>query len=169
MKNNKLKEKTNYYHEKAESLKDYYTTGLQLIAVGELIRGMTVHMANLQRKVDNQAEALRGNQAKIKEMQEEIKEFEIQTGLMRKRTYYNKFVEEVFQKEKGSDLIYPDFDEIYKRYFELLHQREKIVEQLEVEVERARTHGLCITDRRNIMQGLLKAIEIVKSGGSNEV
>ena len=43
---------------------------------------------------------------------------------------------------------------------------DKIVEQLEVEVERARTHGLCITDRRNIMQGLLKAIEIVKSGGA---
>lgn len=43
----------------------------------------------------------------------------------------------------------------------------KIVEQLEMEVERARTHGLCINDRRSTMQGLLKAIEIVK-GGQNE-
>lgn len=61
-----------------------------------------------------------------------------------------------------------DFEEqAEKNAIEQWNRREpmdKIVEQLEVEVERARTHGLCITDRRNIMQGLLKAIEIVKGG-----
>lgn len=45
---------------------------------------------------------------------------------------------------------------------------DKILEQLEVEVERARPHGLYIAERRNIMQGLLKAIEIVKGGEADE-
>lgn len=54
----------------------------------------------------------------IKRQQEHIEELEIQTGLMRRRKYYDKFVKEVFQKEKGNDLVHPDFDEIYKRYFE---------------------------------------------------
>lgn len=74
---------------------------------------------------------------KIKEMEEEIREFEIQTGLMRKRTYYNRFVTEIFQKEKGSDLIYPDFDEIYKRYFELLDEYARIIEALEAMADEA--------------------------------
>ena len=130
MKNRVLKERTERMQEAADIIHERYIVGLQLVKIGEMFMGMSKHMADLQRKVENQAEALRGNQAKIKEMQEEIEEFEIQTGLMRKRTYYNKFVKEVFQKEKGSDLIYPDFDEIYKRYFELIEQREKIVEQL---------------------------------------
>lgn len=55
--------------------------------------------------------------------QAELEELKVATGLMGNRKYYNKFVKEVFQKENGSDLIYPDFDEIYKRYFE---QKEEI-------------------------------------------
>lgn len=54
----------------------------------------------------------------IKRQQEEIEELRIITGLLQKRKYYNKFVKEVFQKEQGSNLAYPDFDEIYKRYFD---------------------------------------------------
>ncbi|MBR5316014.1 MAG: hypothetical protein IKU44_04405 [Firmicutes bacterium] len=53
----------------------------------------------------------------IKRQQELIEEYEILNGLRNKRKYYNRFVKEVWQKEKG-ELSYPDFDEIYRRYFE---------------------------------------------------
>ena len=97
---------------------------------------------------------------RIKELEEEIEELKTLTGLQRKRTYYNRFVKEVFQKEKGSDLIYPDFDEIYKRYFELLHQREKIVEKLEEKLKEPRYQH----DGEDYFVGIIEAIEIVKGG-----
>ena len=55
--------------------------------------------------------------ALIKRQQEHIEDLEALTTLRNKRKYYNKFVTEVWQKEKG-ELHYPDFDEIYRRYFE---------------------------------------------------
>ena len=58
----------------------------------------------------------------IQRQQEHIEDLEALTTLRNKRKYYNKFVTEVYQKEKG-ELHYPDFDEIYKRYFE---QQEEI-------------------------------------------
>lgn len=74
----------------------------------------------------------------IKRQQAEIEELQILTGLMRKRTYYNKFVKEVFQKEKGSNLVYPDADEIYKRYFEQQAEIERL-EKESLDKERAYT------------------------------
>ena len=53
----------------------------------------------------------------IKRQQEHIEDLEAMTKLRNKRHYYDRFVKEVYQKEKG-ELSYPDFDEIYKRYFE---------------------------------------------------
>lgn len=115
------------------------------------------------------------NSRSVKELEEEIEilkeeneDLKALTGLQRERKYYNKFVKEVFQKEKGSDLIYPDFDEIYKRYFELIEQREKVVEQLEELIsynkERSRMYDGHTHYDSEIM-GISKAIEIVKSGG----
>lgn len=54
----------------------------------------------------------------IVSQKEGLEEFKRITGLQGKRKYYDMFVKEVFQKEMGSDLVYPDFDEIYRRYFE---------------------------------------------------
>lgn len=62
MKNRTLRSQTESLLETANSYEEYYTAGLQLIAVGKLIQRMAVHMADLQQKVDNQAEALRGYQ-----------------------------------------------------------------------------------------------------------
>ena len=64
----------------------------------------------------------------INRQKAEIEELKVTTGLMGNRKFYNKFVKEVFQKENGSDLIYPDFDEIYKRYFEQQAEIEKLRE-----------------------------------------
>lgn len=61
----------------------------------------------------------------IKWQKERIEDLEILTGVMRKRKYYNKFVKEVWQKERGK-LSYPDFDEIYKRYFDQQAEIEKL-------------------------------------------
>lgn len=117
------------------------------------------------------------NSRSVKELEEEIEilkeeneDLKALTGLQRERKYYNKFVKEVFQKEKGSDLIYPDFDEIYKRYFELIEQREKVVEQLEEEI----AEEICtLTYEHDIYvdgykDGLRQAIEIVKGGEADE-
>ena len=61
----------------------------------------------------------------IKRQQEYIEEIEAIVGLQRKRKYYNRFVKEVWQKEH-SKLSYPDFDEIYKRYFDQQAEIEKL-------------------------------------------
>ena len=53
----------------------------------------------------------------IKQQQEHIEVLEAMTTLRNKREYYNRFLKEVWQKEKG-ELSEPDFDEIYRRYFE---------------------------------------------------
>lgn len=62
----------------------------------------------------------------IKCQQERIEEYEILNGLRNKRHYYNRFVKEVWQKEKG-ELSHPDFDEIYKRYFEKQEMIEALI------------------------------------------
>lgn len=56
-------------------------------------------------------------------LQEEIDDLERIVGLMNKRKYYRKFVDEVYRKEKGNELSDPDFDYIYELYFKL--QMEK--------------------------------------------
>lgn len=63
-------------------------------------------------------EALKNLVQLVDFQKEEIEDFKRLTTIQRGREYYNKFVTEVFQKERNNDLIYPDFDEIYKRYFE---------------------------------------------------
>ena len=63
-------------------------------------------------------EALKNLVQLVDLQKEEIEDFKRLTTIQRGREYYNKFVTEVFQKERNNDLIYPDFDEIYKRYFE---------------------------------------------------
>lgn len=114
------------------------------------------------------------NSRSVKELEEEIEilkeeneDLKALTGLQRERKYYNKFVKEVFQKEKGSGLIYPDFDEIYKRYFELIEQREKIVKQLEAEIESSDKY-IAEYDDSEVQKawnaGMRKCLEIVKGG-----
>jgi histone H3/H4 len=63
----------------------------------------------------------------------EIKELETITGLMKNREYYNKFIKEVFQKETGNELLFPDFDEIYKRYFEQRAEIERLQKAIKVQ------------------------------------
>lgn len=135
MKNNTLRSRSDLLLEAANNFEEAYTIGHQLGEIGQLVRHMAMHMSDLQNKVDNQAEELKRQTSMIAEKQEEIEELRVLTGLMQKRTYYNKFVKEVFQKERGSDLIYPDFDEIYRRYFELIEERENIVKQLKHDIE----------------------------------
>ena len=65
----------------------------------------------------------------IKQQQEHIEVLEAMTTLRNKRKYYNRFVKEVWQKEKG-ELSYPDFDEIYRRYFEQQKHMDKIASDL---------------------------------------
>lgn len=62
MKNRTLRSQTESLLETANSYEEYYNAGLQLIAVGKLVQRMAFHIADLQQKVDNQAEALRGYQ-----------------------------------------------------------------------------------------------------------
>ena len=106
----------------------------------------------------------------IKHQQEHIKELEIIIGLQRKRKYYNKFVKEVWQKEHGK-LSYPDFDEIYKRYFEQQERFDRIEKAINEYFEKQceiRTEG-----KKEYPAGLIqdllthnkKICKIVKAGG----
>ena len=69
----------------------------------------------------------------LKRKDAEIKELESVTGLMKNREYYNKFVKEVFQNETGNELLFPDFDEIYKRYFEQKAEIERLQKAIKVQ------------------------------------
>lgn len=70
-------------------------------------------------------------QEKAIEALQEIEDLKVLTGLQRKRKYYNKFVKEVWQKEHGK-LSYPDFDEIYKRYFEQQAEIERLEKAIDI-------------------------------------
>lgn len=72
-------------------------------------------------------EALKNLVQLVDFQKEEIEDFERLTTIQRGREYYNKFVTEVFQEERNSDLVYPDFDEIYKRYFEQKAENERLL------------------------------------------
>jgi hypothetical protein len=107
----------------------------------------------------------------IKFQQERIEDLEILTGLQRKRKYYNKFVKEVWQKEHGK-LSYPDFDEIYKRYFEQQERFDRIIEQVRLYfIEQCE---LRVGDKEEYPLGLIsdllshnkKICQIIESAGS---
>ena len=62
----------------------------------------------------------------INRQKEDIEELEAIVDLRSKRRYYQKFVKEVYQKEKGNELSYPDFDYIYKLYFDQKAEIERL-------------------------------------------
>ena len=68
----------------------------------------------------------------INRQKAEIEELKIGAGLRNNRKYYRKFVDEVFQKEKGNDLLYPDFDYIYQLYFEQKAEIESLKNELDL-------------------------------------
>ena len=67
---------------------------------------------------------------KLYDSQEEIKEYEELLNLQNNREYAKRYLEE--RRKEQPNLLYPDYDEIYKRYYE---QKDKI-KQLEEENER---------------------------------
>lgn len=71
-----LRNRTESLLETANSYEEYYDAGLQLIAVGKLVQRMASHIADLQRKVDNQAEALRGYQNRQKPIDRIVEQLE---------------------------------------------------------------------------------------------
>lgn len=76
MKNSALRIKTEQLTESAYDIEEYYTAGLQLIAVGNLIKNMVRHMDDLQAKVDNQAEELRKYQQKTYDIDKIVEQLE---------------------------------------------------------------------------------------------
>lgn len=101
----------------------------------------------------------------IQEMQDEIQELRIITGLMQKRKYYKKFVDEVWRRQEGYELSSPDADYIYKLYFELIEERDKFIEHLKevsfVDIDEE------YADDGQRMLFLHDAIEILKGGANN--
>ena len=76
MKVRKLKERTEYIQESADIIHESYIVGLQLVKIGEMFMAISAHMADLQRKVDNQAEALRGYQNRQKPTDKIVEQLE---------------------------------------------------------------------------------------------
>lgn len=66
----------------------------------------------------------------INRQKEDIDELEAIVDLRSKRKYYQKFVTEVYQKEKGNELSTPDFDYIYELYFKQKAEIEDKSEKL---------------------------------------
>lgn len=62
----------------------------------------------------------------INRLQERIEELEILIEVAKCRKYYRKFIDEVFCKQKGNELLEPDFDYIYQLYFEQQAEIERL-------------------------------------------
>ena len=62
---------------------------------------------------------------RIEELSGDIAELQDIIGMRDKREWYSKFVKEVYQKQKGNELSHPDFDYIYKVYFDMAADNEK--------------------------------------------
>ena len=68
----------------------------------------------------------------LKEIERLKEENEVLNGILetqRKRKYYSKFLKD-FQKENGKN-VFPDFDEIYKRYDDYKERIDKAIEYLD--------------------------------------
>ena len=68
----------------------------------------------------------------INRQQAELESIRLSLGLINKRKYYRKFVDEVFRKQKGKELSTPDFDYIYELYF----KQQAEIERLKAEDEK---------------------------------
>ena len=65
----------------------------------------------------------------ITNLQEEIKEWEYIQDIQDQREYHKKYLEE--RRKEQPNLLYPDYDEIYKRFFELRDRINKAVGYIE--------------------------------------
>lgn len=63
LKNSSLRFRTDCLTEAANDFEESYAIGHQLGEIGSLIRRMAIHISDLQKKVDSQAEELRRRQA----------------------------------------------------------------------------------------------------------
>lgn len=64
----------------------------------------------------------------IEQLEEEIAEYEFLIDMQNSREYRSKFLKE-FQEEHGKN-VFPDYDEIYKRYDKLKKQKVDVVEYI---------------------------------------
>lgn len=69
---------------------------------------------------------------KIEKLEEENKEYSSLIEMQNKREYRSKFLKD-FQKEKGKN-VFPDYDEIYKRYDDYKARIDKAIENIEHEL-----------------------------------
>lgn len=69
---------------------------------------------------------------KIEKLEEENKEYSSLIEMQNKREYRSKFLKD-FQKEKGKN-VFPDYDEIYKRYNDYKARIDKAIENIEHEL-----------------------------------
>lgn len=67
MKNSTLRYRTCNIVEAADKWEKCYTIGHELGEIGKLIRHMAMHIADLQKKVDSQAEELKRRQSEVAE------------------------------------------------------------------------------------------------------
>lgn len=75
----------------------------------------------------------------IHRLQAENEELRICQGLANNREFYSKFLKEVWQKQEGKKLSHPDFDYIYRVYFEQKAEIERLKDYNE-NLQTANTH-----------------------------
>lgn len=77
---------------------------------------------------------------KLREQEENIEDYERILDIFDKREYRKKYLEERRKEEKG--LLYPDADEIYKKYYELKDDKQKLIDKLEEYVNNTKKEKL---------------------------
>lgn len=74
---------------------------------------------------------LKDSLERILDLEDDVQELEAIVDLRSKRVWYNKFVKEVFQKERRDPLVHPDFDYIYELYFKIAEENKRLTATVE--------------------------------------
>lgn len=90
--------------------------------------------------LNNETEIALNN--RIMDLEEDIKEYEIMLDMFDSREYRKKYLKE--RRKEQPNLLYPDADEIYKRYYEQKAEIEKKDKKIDLMVEQLA--GLAIFD-----------------------
>lgn len=88
----------------------------------------------------------------------ELEEYEKTLDIFDERKYRKKYLEE--ERAKRPNLLYPDADEIYERYFQQraeLEKKDKIIDEMAKQLV-----GLLIFDDKDDLEAILETKEKVK-------
>ena len=102
---------------------------------------------------------------KLEQLEEEIAEYEFLIKMQNNREYRSKFLKE-FQKEHGKN-VFPDYDEIYKRYDRLKEENKQLENNRHKALEYIEKHNF-MSDWGSCIFGEANLYDIIKGDSDDQ-